>query len=96
MRIHRSLRNLFVMPVIVTFKIMPASGDVNADDLEKSVKEKLNPERISREPIAFGLVAIIATKLIEEIEGEMDRVENLIRSIDGVGEVEVTEVSRSM
>ena len=82
--------------VIVTFKIMPASGEVNADDLEKAVKETLQPERISREPMAFGLVAIIATKLVEEVSGEMDRIEQLIKSIDGVGEVEVTEVNRSM
>ena len=82
--------------VIVTFKIMPASGDINADELEKAVKEKLQPQKISREPIAFGLVAIIAVKLVEEISGEMDKVENLIKSIDGVGEVEITEVNRSM
>lgn len=87
---------IFMAQVIVTFKIMPADGDTNIDQLEKNVKEKLKPERISREPIAFGLVAVIATKLIDEVEGEMDRVENLIKSIDGVGEVEITEVNRSM
>lgn len=82
--------------VIVTFKIMPAGGDTDIDQLEKNVTEKLKPERVSREPIAFGLVAIIATKLIDEIDGEMDRIENLIRSVDGAGEIEVTEVNRSM
>ena len=87
---------IFMAQVIVTFKIMPADGDTNIDQLEKNVKEKLKPERISREPIAFGIVAVIATKLIDEVEGEMDRIENLIKSIDGVGEVEITEVSRSM
>ena len=82
--------------VIVTFKIMPASGETNIDQLEKTIKEKLKPERISREPIAFGLVAIKISKLVEDAAGEMDNLENKLRAIDGVGELEVTELTRTI
>ena len=82
--------------VIVTFKIMPRDGSVNKDILEEKVRTLIRPQRISRQPIAFGLEAIIATLLVPEIEGEMERIESLIRSIPEVGEIEVTEVNRSI
>ena len=82
--------------VIVTFKIMPRDGSVNKNILEEKVRTLIRPQRISRQPIAFGLEAIIATLLVPEIEGEMERIESLIKSIPEVGEIEVTEVNRSL
>lgn len=82
--------------VIVTFKIMPESVDIDLDKLEDEIKTIIKPERIQREPIAFGLVALNATKLIPEADGELELVENKIKSIEGVGGVEITEVSRSL
>jgi len=82
--------------VIVTFRIMPKDVDVDLDKLEDKIKALVKPERIRREPIAFGLVALNATKLIPESGGELEMVENKIKSIEGVGGVEVTEVTRSL
>ena len=82
--------------VIVTFRIMPEGVEVDLDKLEDKIKAIVKPERISREPIAFGIVALNATKLIPEASGEMDEMENKIKSIEGVGGVEITEVSRSL
>ncbi|HKZ45717.1 MAG TPA: elongation factor 1-beta [archaeon] len=82
--------------MIVTFKIMPKGVEVNLDNLEEQVKSIIKPERIQREPVAFGIVALNATKLIPEVEGELEKVENKIKSIDGVGGVEITEISRSL
>lgn len=82
--------------VIVTFKVMPADSESNLDSIESSIKKKLNPQRMNREPLAFGLQCLMVTKLIDEVDGEMERNEAAIRSIDGVGEVEITEVNRSM
>jgi elongation factor 1-beta len=82
--------------VIVTFKVMPASGDADIAELEKVITEKIKPNRMAKEPIAFGLVALKVTKLIPDAGGEMDKVEADLRAIDGVGEVEVEEMSRSL
>lgn len=82
--------------VIVTFKVMPADGDVDINNVEQEIKQKINPQKISHEPIAFGLVSLIVTKLVDEIEGAMETVEKNIRSINGVGEVEVVEINRSL
>ena len=46
------------------------------------------------EPIAFGLNAIIGDFLIDDEEGQMDKLEDSIKSIEGVGQIEVINISR--
>jgi elongation factor 1-beta len=46
------------------------------------------------EPIAFGLKAIVGDFTLEDAEGQMDKLEEAIRGIDGVGEIEVMNISR--
>lgn len=89
-------RVLRMSDVIVTFKIMPTGVDINLDDLEKKIKSSINPTRMSREPVAFGLVAIVATILVEDAEGQMDSAETKLRSIEGVNDVQVTEITRTI
>lgn len=81
--------------VIVTFKVMPTGVDVNLEELEKKIKEVIQPTGIKREPIAFGLVALRVTKLIPDAGGELERVENKLRTLEDVSEVEVEEISRA-
>lgn len=82
--------------VIVGFKVMPASVEENLDKIESEIKEKIKPQKIAREDIAFGLVAILIVKIVEDAEGTLDVVEKQLRSIKGVGEVEVTGITRSL
>jgi elongation factor 1-beta len=82
--------------VIVTFRIMPESVEINLDSLEEKIKSEINPQRIQRIPIAFGLNAIQIVKLVEEKEGEMDRITDKIKNIKGVKEVEVIGLTRSL
>jgi elongation factor 1-beta len=48
----------------------------------------------SMEPIAFGLKAILGDFLLDDAEGQMDKLEESIQSIEGVGQIEVTNISR--
>jgi translation elongation factor aEF-1 beta len=82
--------------VIIGFKVMPATVEENLDKIEKEIREKIKPQKMSREDIAFGLVAIHIVKIVEDAEGTLDVVEKQLRSIKGVGEVEVTGISRSL
>ncbi|MCX6821382.1 MAG: elongation factor 1-beta [Candidatus Aenigmarchaeota archaeon] len=82
--------------VIVTFKIMPEGVETDLDSVEKDIKKEINPQRMERIPIAFGLNAVQIIKLVDEIEGEMDRVTDKIKSIKGVREVEVVGLTRSL
>lgn len=82
--------------VIVGLKVMPKIVEVNLDELEKQIIEAIKPERIRREPIAFGLVALLVTKIIPDAGGELEKLENKIKSIPNVGEVEITGLTRSL
>jgi len=82
--------------VIVTFRIMPESVETNLDSIEKTIKREIKPQRMERIPIAFGLNAIQIVKLVEEKEGEMDRITGKIKGVKGVREVEVLSLTRSL
>ncbi len=82
--------------VIITFKVMPTSIEVDLDKLEKEIKASVNPERINREPIAFGLVALNVTVFVEDAGGQLEVVEKELSSIENVGGVEVVEITRTL
>ena len=82
--------------VMVTYKIMPADSDTDISKIESEVKARANVKKVEKEPIAFGLVALKVTVFMMDAEGEVDKVEQEIRKIEGVGEVEVTEMARLM
>jgi elongation factor 1-beta len=82
--------------VIVGLKVLPKTVEVDLDKLEEEIKRAISPERIQREPIAFGLVAILVTKLVPDEAGQVDELEKKLRAIEDVGEVEVTGISRSL
>jgi len=82
--------------VIVTFKIMPEGVETDLDSLEKTIKKEIQPQRMERIPVAFGLNSINIVKLVEEKEGEMDRVTEKIKNIKGVKEVEIIDLTRSL
>ena len=82
--------------VIITFKVMPTGNDVDLDKLEKEIKASVNPQRINREPVAFGLFALNVTVVVEDAGGQVDAVENKLRGIENVSEVEVTEMTRAL
>ncbi len=81
--------------VIVTFKVMPTGVDVDLDKLENEINNSVSAKRMSREPIAFGLVAINVTVLVEDEGGQLESAENKLKEIDGVGGIEVTEITRA-
>lgn len=80
--------------VIVTFRVMPESVEADLDRIESQIKTIVEPEKIHREPIAFGLVALKVVKIIPDASGELEAVENKIRSVENIGQIEVVEVSR--
>jgi elongation factor 1-beta len=82
--------------VIVGLKILPKTVEVDLDKLEEKIENAIKPEKISREPIAFGLVAIHVVKIVPDAGGEIENLENKLKEIEEVGEVEVTGITRSL
>lgn len=84
--------------LIARIRIMPADAESNLDSVVRSMKTSM-PEGMEMkghaiEPIAFGLKAIVGDFLLEDAEGQMDRLEDSIKNIEGVGEIDVMNISR--
>ncbi len=83
--------------LLVRVKIMPKEAEVKPSQILENLRHK-NPQIVIRsskeEPIAFGLVALIADFVTDDRAGAMEEIENAIRSSDIVGEFEVLGASR--
>jgi elongation factor 1-beta len=83
--------------LLVRVKVMPKEAETKPQELLDDIK-KLNPNIVVRdhkeEPIAFGLVALIADFMTDDESGAMDAIENAVRSSSLVGEFEVLGASR--
>jgi elongation factor 1-beta len=52
-------------------------------------------QKFEEEPVAFGLVALIAYVVMpQDAAGQMDQVEESIRSVEQVSQIEVLRVGR--
>jgi len=86
--------------VVVSVKIFPS--DITVDlgllkqKIERSLPEYASVYRFVEEPIAFGLVALIAHIVVpEEKPGGLDEVEKRLRGIDEISEIETIMVRRA-
>ncbi|MEM0366680.1 MAG: elongation factor 1-beta [Acidilobaceae archaeon] len=85
--------------VAVALRVFPTGVDIDTSGLIERIKSKLPSEYIlvgsSEVPIAFGYKALrLVVTMPEEKEGGTEELENIIRSVDGVDEVEVELVHR--
>jgi elongation factor 1-beta len=85
--------------VLASIKIFPTDANLDLESLKSKIQQALpagaTVQKFEEEPVAFGLVALIAHVLLpEDIEGKMDQVEESIRAIDSVSEIQVLQVGR--
>jgi elongation factor 1-beta len=84
--------------LVARIRILPAEAESNLDNVLQSIKgsmpDGMEMKGHAMEPIAFGLKAIVGDFLLEDAEGQMDKLEESIRGIEGVGEIEVMNISR--
>ena len=81
--------------VAVTFRIMPEGVEVDLDGVQSQVRSSLGGSlrKLEVKPVAFGLKAVEAIVVVDDKAGEMERLEEALRGIPGVGGVETTEVT---
>ena len=88
--------------VIITLKIMPESPDVDLEELETQIKEKIaafsgeTQTKTEIEPIAFGLKALKIIFVTDEAKGSTDELEKDIETMETVNSVEVSDVRRAV
>ena len=84
--------------LVVRIRILPAEAESNLENvvesIKKSIPQGMEMKSSSMEPIAFGLKAIIGDFLLDDAVGQMDKVEEAIKSVEGVGEIEGRNISR--
>ncbi len=80
--------------VIVVFRVMPDSPDSTAS--VKAALEKLKPNRLEEEPLAFGLVGFKFTKLMPDAAGHVEKLEEQLGKVKGVQSVENIMTSLSL
>ncbi|ODS39070.1 MAG: hypothetical protein A7316_05115 [Candidatus Altiarchaeales archaeon WOR_SM1_86-2] len=84
--------------VVAKLRILPADVDVDL----RVIEEKLTPlvEAVGKlhtsevKPIGFGLNMLEITVLMNDSKGGIDDLEDNIKKISGVGEVDVVDVNR--
>ncbi|HYB84938.1 MAG TPA: elongation factor 1-beta [archaeon] len=85
--------------VLAAIKIFPNDANIDLNGLKSKIQSSLpagaTVQRFEEEPVAFGLVALIAYVVIpQDAGGQMDQVEEAIRSVDQVSQIEVLRVGR--
>ncbi len=85
--------------LVLRAKILPTGTEIDLDNVAKNItttlKDGITLSKYTKEPLAFGLYFINAEFFLDDKEGQMDSLENSVRSIEGVGEFEVLGVSRA-
>ena len=85
--------------VVVSFKIFPSDVTIDHSFLKRKIKKSLpkyaSVSRFIEEPIAFGLIALIAHIVIpEEKPGGLDEIEKGFRKIQEISEIETLMIRR--
>ncbi|KAA2280079.1 MAG: elongation factor 1-beta [Candidatus Nitrosocosmicus sp.] len=84
--------------LVARIKILPADSETDVDKLASTLKDNIPSgmelKAHAKEPIAFGLNALVGDFLLEDAEGEMEKLEESIKNVEGAGEMQVINISR--
>jgi elongation factor 1-beta len=84
--------------LVARIKILPSDSETDIDSLINNLKngipDGMELKAHAKEPIAFGLNALVGDFLLDDAEGEMENLEESLKKIEGAGEIQVITISR--
>ena len=84
--------------IVIAYKIFPSESTVDLEILKENIKTKLSNiaaiQKFSKEPIAFGLSALIVNMILPEKEGILDQTEKNLKELEEVGQIQTLGVNR--
>lgn len=84
--------------VVIKVRVLPESVDTDlnklVEDIKRAVRGLAEISSHRREPIAFGLNALLIDFIVEDREGVSYELESTLQSVNGVSQFDVLGVSR--
>ncbi len=84
--------------VLIKYRLMPDGPEVDLDALQSKLQDGLpgfaTLQTAEAVPFAFGLKALVTAIVVEDEEGNSDKLEEHLHAVDGVQGVELLEMGR--